>query len=201
MRRKTKNHGYHHDYLSQRLPPRTEPDELRPLYDLIIKGDEDARKRLIEGHLRLALNIASRYSFFGADFEEVSSAAMVGVCTAVERIKDDKVEYVNLTGYIIKYTHQHCYNAVRMDTCVPMPRGQKPVAQTGMIDVTINDDNLTEVADVLDAIVETEEEGEVIALRAEGRTDQQVADLMCVDRSKVTRIRQRLLKRYDDACN
>ena len=157
---------------------------------------------MTEGYMRLALSIAARYSFFGARFDEVSSAALLGVCEAVKRIEEEKVVFDNITGYVIHYIHQYCSDAVRRDSLVPMPRGKKRAqTQTYTDTFTVQDNNVCELLDVLDSIIKTPEEQQVVDCRAQGMTDQQTADQMSVDRSKVTRIRLQLYKRYRNACN
>lgn len=175
---------------------------MRPLFDRIIKGDRDAGKRMIEGHMRLALSIAARYSFFGANFEETSSAALLGICDAVSRIWKGEVIFDNITGYIIRYIHQYCSESVRKDTLVPMPRGKKPAEIVTITDtVAIYDVSISEMVDTLESIIKTPEEQKVVDYRAQGMTDQETADKMEVNRSKVTRIRLSLFRRYRDVCN
>src|SRR5918995_3151141 len=54
------------------------------------KGDEAARKRLIEMNLKLVVSIAKKYRGYGLPFEDLIQEGNIGLMKAVERFDPDK---------------------------------------------------------------------------------------------------------------
>jgi RNA polymerase sigma factor RpoS len=54
------------------------------------KGDEDARKKMIEANLRLVVNIGKRYINRGLPFSDIIEEGNIGLIKAVEKFKPEK---------------------------------------------------------------------------------------------------------------
>jgi len=63
------------------------PEEEKNLAKRIAKGDENARKAMIEANLRLVVNIAKRYQNRGLPFQDLISEGNISLMKAVERFR------------------------------------------------------------------------------------------------------------------
>jgi RNA polymerase primary sigma factor len=62
-------------------------DEEIDLAKRIEKGDEEARERMVEANLRLAVSIAKKFRDRGCDFDDLVQEANLGLLKAVERFE------------------------------------------------------------------------------------------------------------------
>ena len=51
----------------------------------IESGDDEARKKMIESNLRLAISIAKKYSQYGGNLEDLIQESNIGLMRAVEK--------------------------------------------------------------------------------------------------------------------
>lgn len=77
------------DYYSQLPRPLDKDTEDKYLF-LLLKGDEDARKKLIEHNTRLVLYIARRFLNTEIDLDELFSIGSIGLIKAVNTYKIEK---------------------------------------------------------------------------------------------------------------
>jgi RNA polymerase primary sigma factor len=66
------------------------PEEEKALAKRILRGDEDARKQMIESNLRLVVKIAKKYLFRGLPFSDLIEEGNIGLIKAVERFSPHK---------------------------------------------------------------------------------------------------------------
>src|SRR4030043_2238983 len=66
------------------------PEEEQELARQAAKGDEAARKRMIESNLRLVVKVAKRYMGQGLSLLDLIEAGNIGLIKAVERVKPEK---------------------------------------------------------------------------------------------------------------
>jgi DNA-directed RNA polymerase sigma subunit (sigma70/sigma32) len=177
--------------------PLSEPLSEEEKFSAIKNEDWDS---LTLSHIRLGCSIAGKYIAKGADPDEMASAAMLGICTAVNKIKQGKLGHDNITGDIANCIHRTCAKAKRKDTNIPQPR-DNPIKKTVnfLPEIAIDVFNGVDLNDTLDTLVETDNESLILELRRRGFTDQAIADKLNVSRSYVTKIRIKLLERYDYA--
>lgn len=195
MRTQIKGQSYQHPFARQDLaPPLSDEEKIHTLktenWDLLTKS-----------HMRLGCAIAGRYVRLGGNSDEMVSSAMLGIVTAVDRIKKGLLKHNNVTGYIIHYIHQHCAEALRIDCVIPVPQHN----DSKIIVCPITDNNIEatgtrigELYELLEHIAHTETEKDLIFLRQQGYTDTEVANTLNISRSTVTKTRKRLLERYNN---
>ena len=72
------------------LPAPVSPEEEKDLLDRMMKGDETAKRVLIERNLRLVVYIARRFENTGVGIEDLISIGTIGLIKAVGTFKSDK---------------------------------------------------------------------------------------------------------------
>jgi RNA polymerase primary sigma factor len=70
--------------------PLLTPDEERKLARKIAKGDEDARREMVEANLRLVINIAKIYLNRGVPFQDLIEEGNIGLIRAAEKFRLNK---------------------------------------------------------------------------------------------------------------
>ena len=195
MRTQVRGQSYQHPFAQQEL---AQPLNGKEKQAAIKSKDWDI---LIESHMRLGCSIAGRYVSLGGNSDEMVSAAMLGIVTAVDNIKQGLICHDNITGYIIHYIHQFCTEALRTDRVILVPQKNG----TKIIVCPITDNNIEatvtkigELYETLEHIAHTRIEKNVIFLRQQGHTDFEIADVLNISRSTVTKTRKRLLERYNN---
>lgn len=97
-----------------RTIPQITEQEMAELFPKIKKKDEQAKKRIIEGNLRLVINIAKRYSCYGLDFLDLIEEGNVGLIKAIEKY-DSKMGY-NFSTYAFWWIRQYIQRAILNQT-------------------------------------------------------------------------------------
>jgi RNA polymerase primary sigma factor len=97
-----------------RTLPQASEQEMAELFPKIKKGDGEAKKRLIEGNLRLVISIAKRYSCYGLDFLDLIEEGNVGLIKAIEKY-DPKMGY-NFSTYAFWWIRQYIQRAILNQT-------------------------------------------------------------------------------------
>lgn len=103
-------------YLSslKNIPPITE-DEIKKLIPRIKKGDKKAKKRMIEGNLRLVISIARRYYKPNLSLSDIIEEGNIGLTKAVEKfdIKRGFKFSTYATVWIKQYIAQYSSSQVK----------------------------------------------------------------------------------------
>ncbi len=90
-------------YLKQvRKLPLISNEEMKALAGKVRKGDPAARRRMIEGNLRLVINIAKRYREQGLSFLDLIEEGNIGLMKAVEKFNYSKGYFYTYASYWIK---------------------------------------------------------------------------------------------------
>jgi len=166
------------------------------------KGKKEAINEIVNGHIRLALSISSRYiTYFNCSHlsQDLDSAAMEGLVVAANRL--DTIGHDNVTGFIVVYVHNFVSTYLRKSSIVPVPRGYDPVIvkSIGENDASHMDSFLLQ--DLLENLTKNEIECEIVNLKIQRYTDLEVAGILKIPATKVFRIRKKLKERYRDKRN
>jgi len=97
-----------------RTIPQITEEEIANLFPKIKKGDGKAKKRMIEGNLRLVISIAKRYSCYGLDFLDLIEEGNVGLIRAIEKY-NPKMGY-NFSTYAFWWIRQYIQRAILSQT-------------------------------------------------------------------------------------
>ncbi|MDD5492397.1 MAG: RNA polymerase sigma factor RpoD/SigA [bacterium] len=90
-------------YLKQvRKLPLISNEELKKLSNRLKKGDMEARRRMIEGNLRLVISIAKKYRDQGLSFLDLIEEGNIGLMKAVEKFNYRKGYFFSYASYWIK---------------------------------------------------------------------------------------------------
>lgn len=82
----------------------TKKDE-RALAERVVKGDKEARRRMIEANLRLVVNIAKHYLNRGLSFPDLIEEGNIGLIKSVERFKPTRgCKFSTYATYWIRQT-------------------------------------------------------------------------------------------------
>lgn len=196
------------------LPPPLAAQEEQSLLQQAAAGDEAARARLIERNLRLVVYIARRFENTGVNIEDLISIGTIGLIKAVGTFKSDR--NIKLATYASRCIENEILMHIRKIA------GQKAEVS---LDEPINTDwdgNELLLSDILGtdgdlvyrSIEETVErqmlaralsklsvrEKEIMRLRfglggCAEKTQKQVADIMGISQSYISRLEKRILSR------
>lgn len=73
-------------YLNEiRLIPLLKPDEEKALTKKVKQGNNEARKKMIRSNLRIVVNIAKRYAYFGLPLTDLINEGNIGLMKAVDK--------------------------------------------------------------------------------------------------------------------
>ncbi|MFB0528305.1 MAG: RNA polymerase sigma factor RpoD/SigA [bacterium] len=97
-----------------RTIPQVTEKEMAELFPKIKKGDGRAKKRVIEGNLRLVISIAKRYSCYGLDFLDLIEEGNVGLIKAIEKY-NPQMGY-NFSTYAFWWIRQYIQRAILNQT-------------------------------------------------------------------------------------
>ena len=196
------------------LPPPLEPEEEREMARRLRDNDETARKKLIEHNLRLVVYIAKRFEATGTCIEDLISIGTVGLIKAINTFNAEKS--IKLATYASRCIENEILMYIRKNS------GQKCEVS---IDEPLNvdwDGNELLLSDILGneednvsyELEQREErqmvraavadldprERELIELRyglrgGEEMTQKEVADLLGISQSYISRLEKRILSR------
>ena len=195
------------------LPPPLSPEEERTLIARLAEGDEQARQTLIERNLRLVVYIARRFENTGVNIEDLISIGTIGLIKAVGTFRADR--NIKLATYSSRCIENEILMYIRKIS------GRKAEVS---LDEPINTDwdgNELLLSDVLgtdsDVVMRPmeddvdhallrqalenlpEREQTIVRMRfglggRPEKTQKEVADLMGISQSYISRLEKRILK-------
>ncbi|MGG3842455.1 RNA polymerase sporulation sigma factor SigE [Anoxybacillus kestanbolensis] len=199
---------------SEALPPPLTKEEEEMLLQKLPSGDETARSLLIERNLRLVVYIARKFENTGINIEDLISIGTIGLIKAVNTFNPEKK--IKLATYasrcieneILMYLRRN--NKVRSEVSFDEPLnidwdgnelllsdvlGTEDDVITKDLEANIDRNLLFRALDQL-----SEREKQIMELRfgltgGEEKTQKDVADLLGISQSYISRLEKRIIKR------
>ena len=196
------------------LPPPLTPEEERALALQLQDQDEGARKALIEHNLRLVVFIARRFESTGIPLEDLISIGTIGLIKAVGTFKADKkikmATYASrcIENEILMFLRKTSKLKLEVSLDEPLKTDWdgnelllSDVLGTRPDTVSMNLDQEIEREILRDALEHlSQREKQIIMLRfgiggQRERTQKEVADLLGISQSYISRLEKRILSR------
>ena len=196
------------------LPPPLTPEEERALALQLQEQDESARKALIEHNLRLVVFIARRFESTGIPLEDLISIGTIGLIKAVGTFKADKkikmATYASrcIENEILMFLRKTSKLKLEVSLDEPLKTDWdgnelllSDVLGTRPDTVSMNLDQEIEREILRDALEHlSQREKQIIMLRfgiggQRERTQKEVADLLGISQSYISRLEKRILSR------
>ena len=203
-------------YVSQRevLPKALTPDEEEALIERLRQKDESARSELIEHNLRLVVYIAKKFESSGADIDDLISVGAIGLIKAVQSY--DVSKNIKLATYASRCIENEILMFIRKKT---KQNYEVSLDEPLNYDKDGNELLLSDIleSDVDEANVELEKSSEnkilwnairrlnareqkIMELRFglngdEENTQKEVADILGISQSYISRIEKKILSR------
>jgi RNA polymerase sporulation-specific sigma factor len=200
--------------------PLTNEEEEKYL-KLFAEGNEEARNILIERNLRLVAHIVKKYANTGKDSDDLISIGTIGLIKAITTFNRDKG--TRLATYAAKCIDNEILMTIRSNKKVKVEVSlQEPIG----IDKEGNEISLmdilgTDVDDIIDQVdlklqvkklyskinkVLKDREKVIVELRyglvdGECKTQREIADMLGISRSYVSRIEKRAIKKLNKSLN
>ena len=197
---------------SENLPPPLSAEEERAALEGLMAGDRAARTALIEHNLRLVVYIARRFENTGVGLEDLCSIGTIGLIKAISTFRADK--NIKLATYasrcieneILMYLRKLGAGRTVLSLDEPLNTdwdgnelllsdvlGTEPDEISRSLEDNVEREMLLEAVDRLD-----EREKRIISLRFGLRgwrelTQKQVADLMGISQSYISRLEKRII--------
>ena len=202
--------------ISNLPPPLTSAENLQ-LLKFIQAGDDEARSKIIEGNLRLAIHIARKYQNTGLNVEDLFSMATIGLIKAVNSFKLDKE--VKFATYATRCMENEILMFLRRNKKHAQTKSLEDIlnidsegSQLTIADVTpdtsiedfalmFNDrDNEKDLVYALDKL--PAHHRRIVQLRYfEGKTQVEAAEILGISQSYVARLGQRALRAIRQTIN
>ncbi len=196
------------------LPPPLPPSEEQELLARAAEGDEAAKSRLIERNLRLVVFLARRFENTGVNIEDLISIGTIGLIKAVSTFRADKS--IKLATYASRCIENEILMHIRK---ISAQKAEVSLDEPINTDYDGNELLLSDIlgtdADIvmrpmeLDAELHLlrealsrlpEREKRIVRLRfglggAPERTQKEVADLLGISQSYISRLEKRIMQR------
>lgn len=193
------------------------------LYRRLVAGDVTARNEMIEGNTALAIFRVEAYLRTSPQMayyrDDMISEALVGVCRAVDDMqKRGAVKHPRPTGYITRVVDHHIAKVVdERDTIVVPPRTQEkarrnnsPIESPKVVSEKALSGKAAPIPYSTSALLEVQEEllaschdyldRQIIAMRADGYTHEEIAEKCGLSRTPITRRIKAIGKRLVERC-
>lgn len=196
------------------LPQPLTPDEEEEVISRFQKGDVDAKNQLIERNLRLVVYIAKKFDNTGIDIEDLISVGTIGLIKAVNSFKSDKK--IKLATYASRCIENEILMYLRkvvrrrfeisLDEPLNVDSDGNELLLGDVLgtdsDMIYNDIEGGIERDLLKKAITklSKREQEIVSMRfgldgAEEITQKEVADLMGISQSYISRLEKKIILR------
>lgn len=205
---------------SQTLPPPLSTEEEERILDLLSKGDEVAKKTLVERNLRLVVYIAKKFENTGVGIEDLISIGTIGLMKAINTFNTDKK--IKLATYASRCIENEILMYLRRNTKV---KAEVSFYEPLNIDWDGNELLLSDILgtenDTVYNLIEDEvdkqllflalknlndREKEIVKLRfglsgKPEKTQKEVADILGISQSYISRLEKKIINRLKKEIN
>lgn len=205
---------------STSLPPPLSKEEEKELLDLLAQGDKSARAMLIERNLRLVVYIARKFENTGINIEDLISIGTIGLIKAVNTFDTDRK--IKLATYasrcieneILMYLRRN--NKVKTEISFDEPLnvdwdGNELLLSDVLgteVDIITKDLEFEVDKNLLKTALAqlSDREKQIMELRfglvgKEGKTQKDVADMLGISQSYISRLEKKIIKRLKKEFN
>ncbi|GAV25737.1 sporulation sigma factor SigE [Carboxydothermus islandicus] len=196
------------------LPPPLSSEEENTLLELLVQGDPEARSTLIERNLRLVVYIARKFENTGVNIEDLVSIGTIGLIKAVNTFNPDKK--IKLATYASRCIENEILMYLRRSSKIRLEVSfDEPLNVDWDGNELLLSDVLGTEGDIIYKVMEDEvekkllkvalsrlnpRERKIMELRfglTDGyeRTQKEVADLLGISQSYISRLEKKILKR------
>lgn len=158
---------------------------------LVAEGDEDARTRMIESNMRLAVykveHFIAQWPQYGHLKDDLLSEAFIGLTEGVDYIRDNGAGS-NPTGLLAQCIDQQLRTATTQ---------KKEISTTRQGDLSYEPDTTLELMEEIEACCENDLDRAIVRQRAQGYSDAEIGESIGKPRLFVTRARQRLAQTFE----
>ncbi len=199
------------------LPAPLEPEEEQAIFDRIIDGDESAREPLITHNLRLVVYIAKKFESSGVGIEDLISIGTIGLVKAVNTFSPERS--IKLATYasrcieneILMYLRKTGNTKTEISIDEPLNvdwDGNELLlsdvlgSDPDSVSIGVEEENERDL--LLRAVNRLEKrEKQIMSLRfglfgCEEHTQKEVADLLGISQSYISRLEKRILSKLKD---
>ncbi|MGP4106899.1 RNA polymerase sporulation sigma factor SigE [Virgibacillus sp. L01] len=205
---------------SEALPPPLSKDEERELLELLPKGDKSARAVLIERNLRLVVYIARKFENTGINIEDLISIGTIGLIKAVNTFNPEKK--IKLATYASRCIENEILMYLRRNNKL---KSEISFDEPLNIDWDGNELRLSDILgtdeDIITRDIETNvdksllknalsqlnaREKQIMELRfgligQEEKTQKDVADMLGISQSYISRLEKKIIRRLQKEFN
>ncbi|GHU56285.1 RNA polymerase sigma-35 factor [Clostridia bacterium] len=209
-----KNSGVYYINGSENLPPPFTQEEESKAFELLMKGDENAKNSLIEHNLRLVVYIAKKFENTGIGIEDLISIGTIGLIKAVNTFSVDK--NIKLATYASRCIENEILMFLRKSTVY---RNEVSLDEPINIDWDGNEISYSDVlgtdGDTVNAPLEIEAEKDMLLksvnslcerermimqmrfglLTGDEMTQKEVADLLGISQSYISRLEKKIIRK------
>src|SRR5690625_1995756 len=199
---------------SEALPPPLSKDEEKEMLNRVTKGDQEAKSKLIEHNLRLVVYIAKKFENTGINIEDLISIGSIGLIKAVNTFNPEK--NIKLATYASRCIENEILMYLRRNSRM---KTEVSFDEPLNIDWDGNELLLSDVlgteVDIITKNLETKvdkqllinalstlngREKQIMELRfgligKEEKTQKDVADMLGISQSYISRLEKKIIKR------
>lgn len=187
-------------YLSDRKFLELTTEEVKQCAEATAKGDKDAARKLVEGHIKIAFSAVSRLE---GNSDELMSEALFQITKAVQLIAEGKLrDYDNVSAYIQKRVSLKTLTyAIKLRSIVSQPE-ESTIHDSRLKDdaTPVNIDNSLEVEEQIEHLSQDDVDARIIRMLLLGYSADEIAKNLEVHRSCVFRRISRIKEAYTNEC-
>ncbi|OWZ84138.1 RNA polymerase sporulation sigma factor SigE [Natranaerobius trueperi] len=205
---------------SQALPPPLSKEEEKELLEKLTSGDQEVKSTLIERNLRLVVYIARKFENTGVNIEDLISIGTIGLIKAVNTFDPEKK--IKLATYASKCIENEILMYLRRNNKL---KNEVSIDEPLNIDWDGNELLLSDVLgtdiDVIHKNIEKKVNKNLLKIALEklsqrektimklrfglgkeyGKTQKEVADILGISQSYISRLEKRIIKRMKKEIN